>query len=109
MKYEHKNLADGRWDSLTFLEQMANIGSEVLRTINWRKKNKEYSDKAFDRALELLGMTIDDKKNNIRLKELFRLREVLADYFVFDNEYKSSDDLWQKYFYPFNYAARLNY
>ncbi len=108
MTYEHQNLADGNWNKISFLEQMANIGSEVFRTINWQKKNKDYSNKAFERALELLVLTIDDTKNRSRLKELTRLKEVLADYFVFDNEYKSSDDLWQKYFYSFNYAARLN-
>lgn len=101
-------MADGKWKKMPFFEQMANIGSEVSRTISWKGKNKEYSNKAFDRTLELLDMTIDDSKNKGRLKELIRLREVLADYFVFDNDYKSNDDLWQKYFYSFNYAARLS-
>jgi hypothetical protein len=108
MIYKHRNLADGKWKKMPFFEQMANIGSEVSRTISWKGKNKEYSNKAFDRTLELLDMTIDDSKNKGRLKELIRLREVLADYFVFDNDYKSNDDLWQKYFYSFNYAARLS-
>ena len=108
MTYEHQNLASGKWHKIPFFEQMANVGSEVFRTISWRKKNSDYSNKAFDRSLELLDMTIDDVKNRGRLKELARLREVLADYFVFDNEYKSNDDLWEKYFYSFNYAERLN-
>lgn len=108
MTHGHNNLTKGNWNKISFFEQMANIGSEVSRTINWRKKNKHYSDMAFDRALELLALTIDDARNIGRLRELTRLKEVLADYFVFDNEYKSSDDLWQKYFYSFNYAARLN-
>lgn len=108
MTYEHQNLANGKWNKTPFFEQMANIGSEVFRTISWRKKNKDYSNKAFDRTLELLDMTINDFKNRERLKELVRLREVLTDYFAFDNEYKSDDDLWRKYFYSFNYAARLN-
>ena len=43
MSFIHKELAEGRWFTLTFLDQMANIGSEVERTILWRKKgdNKE--------------------------------------------------------------------
>lgn len=98
-----------RWFKLTFFEQMANIGSEVERTISWKTKgNLEYSQIAFERALELLDLTIADKRNIKRLKELLRVREALADYFEFDNEYKSSDKLWQNYFYPFNWAARLN-
>jgi hypothetical protein len=35
------------------------------------------------------------------------VRECLVDYFMFDNEYGSSDELWQQYFYGFAYAARL--
>lgn len=108
MNYQHQQLANGRWRQLSFLEQMANIGSEVERTILWKEKgNKEYSEQAFERALELLDLTIADKRNNLRLKELTRLRETLADFFVFDNEFSSSDKLWRSYFYPFNWAARL--
>ncbi|MDD5382158.1 MAG: hypothetical protein PHH60_00675 [Candidatus Margulisbacteria bacterium] len=107
MNYQHKALALGKWNNLTFMEQMANIGSEVERTISWSKKNADYSRQAFERALELLDLTIADKKNLLRLKELARLREVLADYFLFDNVYNSSDKKWQDYFLAFNYAARI--
>jgi hypothetical protein len=114
MSFIHKESAVGRWRKFSLCEQMANIGSEVERTINWRKQgNAEYSRQAFERALELVDLTIDDPKhhgpeNRGRLKEICRLREVLADYFAFDNIYGSTDELWQKYFYAFNYAARLN-
>jgi hypothetical protein len=98
-----------RWQKLTFFEQMANTGSEVERAIGWRQKNNpEYSRLAFERALELLDLTIDDQKNKTRLRELFRLREVLADYFYGSNQFSSSGALWRNYFYPFNWAARLN-
>lgn len=108
MGFIHKELAEGRWFNLSFLEQMANIGTEVERGILWRKKNNtNYSKKAIERALELLDFTLADPKNRKRLKELARLREVLVDYFYFDNIYGSSDELWHKYFLPFNYAVRL--
>jgi len=107
MTLQHKELAKGKWNKLSFFEQMANIGSEIERTINWRLKNKEYSLLAFYRALELLDLTISDKKNVNRLKECVRIREVLADYFFGENQFSSSDALWKKYFYPFNYAARV--
>ncbi len=106
MNIQHQQLARGRWFKLSFFEQMANIGSEVHRTITWRQKNPTYSQQAFYRALELLDLTIADKKNFSRLKELLRLRETLADYFAFDNQYKSTDKNWQSYFYAFNFAAR---
>lgn len=104
---QHKELAQGRWFSMAIAEQLANVGSEVERTILWKNKNNpDYSNKAFIRALELLDLTVEDAKNKFRLKEILRLREALVDYFMFDNEFSSSDELWRKYFYPFNFKAR---
>jgi len=108
MNFYHKELAAGRWYELPFVEQMANIGSEVIRALSWRNKSdSEHSLKATERALELLYLTIEDGKNKPRIRELARLREFLIDYFYFDNIYKSSDDFWRKYFNPFTYAAAL--
>ena len=106
MKYQHKHLAGGRWLELSLPKQLANIGSEVERTMSWRRKNGDYSNRAFERALELLDLTLADPKNKMRLKEVARLREALVDYFKFDNQYHSSDKLWKNYFFPFNYLAR---
>ena len=107
MEHQHKNLAGGRWQTLTFFEQMANVGSEVERAIKWRNKgNAEYGRMAFERAFELLDLTIGNETSRSRLKELARVREILADYFAFDNSYGSSDEKWQRYFYAFNFAAR---
>jgi len=104
----HKELASGRWYALSLMEQLANVGSDIERTIQWKKKgNSEYSKKAFERALELLDLTVSDPKNKKRLREILRAREMLVDHFVFDNEYCSTDESWQKYFYYFNYAAAL--
>ncbi|EKE21417.1 MAG: hypothetical protein ACD_7C00251G0003 [uncultured bacterium] len=109
MDIQHKNLATGGWQKLSFFEQMANIGSEVERTIKWKNKNNdEYSQMAFERALELLDLTVSLEKSGSHLKELLRVRETLADYFVFDNDYHSTDKSWQNYFYAFNFAARIN-
>jgi hypothetical protein len=102
----YKELAAGRWQQLSLIEQMANIGSEVHRMIAWRERKPEYSQLAFERALELLDLTIADPKHRGRLKEICRVREVLVD-FRFDNEYGSTDESWEKYFYAFNFAARL--
>ncbi len=86
---------------------MANIGSEVFRTLKWQKKNPSYSQLALERALELLDLTLTDRKNRERLKEIARVREALIDYFVFDNEYASTKGFWENYFLYFNYAARV--
>jgi hypothetical protein len=109
MTYVHQELARGRWKQLSFVEQMANVGSEIERTIAWREKGQpEISRRAFERALELLDLTIADAKDLSKLKELLRVREALADHFVFDNEYHSTDKSWQRYFRFFLYASRGN-
>src|SRR4030042_2736090 len=102
MSYQHKDLASGRWGRLSFLEQMANIGSEVERALNWQAKgNIAYSQKAFERALELLDLTLDSVTGPARLKELARLREAIADYFVGENQFKSTETSWGRHFLPF--------
>ncbi len=97
----HKNLTKEKWESLSFVDQMANIGAEVGRTINWREKDGNTSSAALDRGLELLDLTIEDSKNKTKLKELCRTRELLADYFYFDNTYGSTDESWNNYFMYF--------
>jgi len=103
----HKELTKEKWESLSFFEQMANIGAEIGRAENWSIKDKKLSQAAFYRGIELLDSTIEDKKNKRSLSELCRLREIVADYFCFDNFYKSTAQSLNNYFYSFNYAARL--
>lgn len=110
MSYQHKELAEGRWFELTFFEQMANVGSEVIRAIKWREKGREdYALAASDRALELLWLTKLDPRNHKRgcLRELCRLYECLADYLYCDNIYATDPEKLKNYFLAFNYAARL--
>jgi hypothetical protein len=104
----HKDLTKEKWESLSFFEQMANIGAEFGRAENWSAKDKELSTASLYRGLELLDSTIEDKKNRKSLKELCRLREIVADYFCFDNIYNSTAANFNNYFYAFNYAARVN-
>jgi len=105
MSFEHKTLSEGRWNSFSFAFQMANIASEVSRAINWRNKNdKKYSQLALFRALELIDLTITDPKNKKRVWELARAREVLADYFLGDQQYGSTDRNLLNYFEIFTFA-----
>jgi len=109
LSYQHKDLAAGRWSRLSFLEQMANIGSEVERALNWRAKNNAaYCQQAFERSLELIDLTLDSVKGFARLKELARLRETIADYFFGTNQFASTEESLKKYFLNFTYAARRN-
>ena len=107
MQYHHKSLAAGRWAQMPLSEQMANIGSEISRALNWKRKNNEkYCLKSVVRALELISLTIDCTTVKSHFKELTRLREVILDYFYGNNEFCSSEMLWEKYFNHFNLAAR---
>jgi len=104
----HQGLTQERWFRFSLMEQLANIGTDIERTIQWKNQgNIDFSQKAFMRALELIDLTIADPKNRGRLKEVVRSREALVDHFVYDNEYQTTDKIWQDYFYQFNYAAAM--
>jgi hypothetical protein len=105
---QHSSLAAGRWHSFSLVVQLANVGSEVERALNWRNKgNPQYSQQAFLRGLELLDLTIADPRHRHRLKEMTRLREALLDFFLGDNEFRSTEKSWRSYFFAFAYASAL--
>jgi len=107
MTVYHRDLTAGRWATLSLVEQMAHVGSEVERTIAWRNRGREeMAMRAFERALELLDLTLADDKHRGRRRELARVREGMVDHFFCDNEYRSQDQDWQRYFLQFATAAR---
>ena len=109
MSYQHKELAGGRWKELPLCDQMAHIGGEVERALTWQTKNNtEYSEKAVERALELIDLSLRHSRSRPRLKEIARLREALVDYFYGPNASGSTEASWRKYFSHFTYAARRN-
>lgn len=102
----HKALTVERWAAMPLCERLANVGGEVHRAIAWRERNPEYSRQAFERALELVDLSMLTLVNEApRLRELARVREALVDYFLYDNQYGSSDALWEHYFGAFAHAA----
>ncbi len=108
MNAQHPELAQGRWQTLPLIEQLANVGSEVERAISWAAKdNDAYSGRALYRALELLELTIADPRHRHRLKELTRVREALLDYFLGDNEFRSTPVSWHRYFHPYGTAVAI--
>lgn len=103
---QHKISAEGQWRKLTLMEQLGNIGSEISRTILWRGRDQHICEQAFERALELLDLTIQDAHAPTTLRELTRVREVLCDAFLGGKEYGSSLDAINQYFFQFALIAR---
>ena len=101
VKYHKELAASGRWAAMSLPKQLANIGSEVSRSIRWREKgDQQKSEEAFWRCLELMDMTIEAAHSPAR-REILRLREVLCDYFAGDNEYQTTPEWLMKYFDSF--------
>jgi len=105
----HPGLAAGRWNELTLMEQLANIGSEVGRATRAKSQGTEQRlAGALDRALELFDLTLADDRWRDRLREVARAREIVCDFLVGDNEYGSTAESLDRYFLPFAMAARRN-
>ncbi len=103
----HASLAAGRWQTMSLMEQLGNVGSEVGRASRAKaQSNAERLSAALDRALELLDLTIADPRWVSRLKEILRAREVVCDFLVGNNDYQSTAASLDSYFLPFAVAAR---
>ncbi|MBI4098410.1 MAG: hypothetical protein HY437_00040 [Candidatus Magasanikbacteria bacterium] len=110
MTFQHREMAAGRWYAFTLAEQMGNIGSEVHRAIVWRTRGEEENfQHAFERALELFDLTLDDPRwNAARKREIGRAREVFCDALWGNNEYKTNLTSLDNYFLQFGIAARAD-
>ena len=88
-----------------FMEQMANVGGEVYRAIKWKEKqNKERQYYFAEKAIEFLDFTIEDPKNERKVKELKLCKEELRDFFFSDNQFDVVSDTIMKYYDAFAYA-----
>lgn len=109
MAFQHKKLAAGKWQKLSFMEQLANIGSEISRALRWKDKNNESFQKAVERALELFELTFQDSRWKGRLGEIARARELFLDALFGENKYKTSLEYLERYFSYFAFASRKKY
>ena len=107
MVVQHAKLADGKWFAMTLAEQLGNIGSEVGRASSWRiRGNKEYFEKAFSRALELLDLSLSDNRwRGAKRREIARAREVVCEALDTESSEHSYDSL-NGYFGHFAILAR---
>jgi hypothetical protein len=102
----HPDLAAGRWGQLSLVEQLGNVGSEVGRMLRWRGRDERLMAGAFERALELLDLTLADPRWRGRLREIARARELLCDAAADGREYGTTLEDLDRYFLAFAMAAR---
>ena len=103
----HRSLAAGRWHELPLVEQLANVGSEVGRMRRAWGHDDRLASGAFERALELLDLTLADSRwRGGRLREVARARELLCDAALGGREYGSTLEDLDRYFLAFAMAAR---
>ena len=104
----HPGLAAGRWQTLSLLEQLGNVGSEVGRMRRSRDRDARLAAAAFERALELLDLTLADPRWRGRRREIARARELLCDAAAGGGEYGTTLDDLDRYFLAFAVAARAS-
>ena len=104
--HRHRDLAAGGWGQFSLAEQLANVGSEVGRMLRWRGRDERLMTGAFDRALELLDLTLADPRWRDRLREIARARELLCDAAAGGSEYSTTLEDLDRYFLAFAVAAR---
>ncbi|OGX08398.1 MAG: hypothetical protein A2Z88_02190 [Omnitrophica WOR_2 bacterium GWA2_47_8] len=93
-----------RWLNLSFAQQMGNIGSEIARARHWEKQNDAVSrDKALERALELLDLSLASTKTMPQLKEVARLREVVAAWYARQKDYDIDKTALEDYCINFSF------
>ena len=104
----HQEAAAGRWFEMSLMDQLGNIGTEVARAARAKEAgNAQRAWYALVRALELFDLTIADERwRGPKLREICRAREVVCDFIVGDNEYRSTAASLDVYFLPFAVAAR---
>jgi hypothetical protein len=108
MNFQHKELSDGKWQSLSLAEQFANIGSEVSRAIRWQGRDEKLFWSSVERGLELFNLTMSDLRWRHRLKEITRLHEVFCDAVLGGKEYSSRLQEVERYFFRFALYSRKN-
>jgi hypothetical protein len=102
----HRGLAAGRWAELSLAAQLANVGAEVGRMRRWRGQDERLAERAFERALELLDLTLADARWRGRLREIARARELLCDAAMAGREYGATLEDLDRYFLAFAVAER---
>lgn len=82
LKY-HKTLTEEKWGSFPFYKQILMIANELNRAKNWiEKRDAGELTLCYERALELLYLTIEVLKDKRKLRELLRAKEMLGALYI---------------------------
>ena len=104
----HRELAAGRWHTMPLIEQMANVGSEVTRTIRAHAQGQlERRQHALARALELFDLTATDVRwKGPKRREILRAREQFCALLFATTPTAGDAAFLEAYFLQFAVAAR---
>lgn len=78
LKY-HRNLTKEKWSQFPFFQQILMVANELHRASKWIEKGDFSEVKlCYERAFELLYLTIAVLQERRKLRELLRFKEMLA-------------------------------
>ena len=104
-KFLHQEFARGKWFTLPLVTQLAHIGSEVARTRQWQHKDDASFRNAFERALDLFDLTLEDSRWRGRRGEIALSRELFCGAALGENRYHTSLEDLDRYFLQFAVAS----
>ncbi|MBI5682133.1 MAG: hypothetical protein HZC45_03035 [Deltaproteobacteria bacterium] len=82
LKY-HKTMTKEKWRSFPFYKQILMIANELNRAGNWIEKGDFVEVRyCYERAFELLYLTIATLSRKNKLRELVRFKETLAGLYI---------------------------
>jgi len=74
--------------------------------VRWRARDPRLMEAAFDRALELIDLTLEDPRWRRRLREIARARELLCGAALGESQYATTLEDLDRYFLAFAVAVR---
>jgi hypothetical protein len=96
-----------KWFKLSKAQQLGNIGSEIARAQHWQENNDLTNrQKALERCLELLDLSLNDKRWGPGLKEIARFREVVSAWFSNQDFFNISPQELQDYCVDFVISSK---
>ena len=83
----HRSLNPEKWAKYSKGQQILMIANEINRAKNWiAKKQAAETNLAYERAFELIDLTVEDKKWKGRNRELLRFREIISELYCNSNK-----------------------